>query len=399
MTSKPKTARRKKRSRLSLRKKIIFSMILFAFCGLIALLALELFVRLVRPQPLSPPLYRVTDWGFAIKPNLDNVHVESDDGADYKISTDSLGLRNTDNRATSPKPDNTRRVLILGDSYTFGVGVDQAETFPAVTEKLLNTSGTLKYQIINAGTPGWGTQNQLALWREKGKAMQPDTVVIAYYQNDLDDNLRYPLFTLADGKVMPNPAAIDKLHDEKSNITNFIPLYDWLCSHSHLINYLRRTIAARQQVARMESGQAAHQSSPGQTEPTTHTLTVNLERYDGKIYLRDRFNLYETLMQEMINDITSSGADVVILLIAGPTDLTGASGARYTEAERLARQWAGESENIQALSLRPVFGPLHFKEKRKLYLDVDRHFSIEGNRAAAEALTPLLLHSQTEDSN
>ncbi len=390
MTSKPQRAKGKKRRKLSLRKKIIFAMIPLAFVSMLAVLGLEFFIRAVRPQPLSPPLYRVTDWGYAIKPNLKNAHVESDDGAEYLLSTDALGLRNPDARATSPKPDNTHRVLILGDSYTFGVGVEQTETFPALTEKILNTSGTLKYQVINAGTPGWGTQNQLAFWREKGKAMQPDTVVIAYYQNDLDDNLRYPLFTVADGKAIPNPSAIEKLHEEKSNITNFIPFYSFLCSHSHLVNYLRRSVAASQQASRMVSGQAAHQTSAKDTMPTTGTFETDLERYDGKEYIRDRFIIYESLMKDLIADITSTGANVVILLIAGPTDLTGGTGARYTEAARLAEAWAAESENILSLSLRPIFGPLHFKQNRKLYLDVDRHFSVEGNRVAAEALAPLI---------
>jgi hypothetical protein len=42
---------------------------------------------------------------------------------------------------------------MLGDSVTFGYGVDQTQSFPAELERLLNQSG--KYEVINAGVPGY----------------------------------------------------------------------------------------------------------------------------------------------------------------------------------------------------------------------------------------------------
>jgi lysophospholipase L1-like esterase len=81
------------------------------------------------------------------------------------------------------------RILVLGDSLTWGWGVGDGEPYPAVLRTLLarDASGPPP-EVINAGTPGYGTDQELLLLERWGKRLAPDVVVLLAYQNDVGDN-------------------------------------------------------------------------------------------------------------------------------------------------------------------------------------------------------------------
>src|SRR5437762_1543338 len=103
------------------------------------------------------------------------------------IVTNSLGLRGPE---IGPKPAGVRRVLALGDSFTFGHAVEAAEAWPAVLEGLLNARGGPRYEVVNAGVGGYGTGQELLLYEELESRVQPDLVVLGFaVVNDVLDNL------------------------------------------------------------------------------------------------------------------------------------------------------------------------------------------------------------------
>ena len=103
------------------------------------------------------------------------------------ITTNSLGLRGPELAA---KPAGVRRVLALGDSFTFGHAVEAAEAWPAVLEQLLNARGGPRWEVVNAGVGGYGTGQQLLLYDELESQVQPDVVVLGFaVVNDVLDNL------------------------------------------------------------------------------------------------------------------------------------------------------------------------------------------------------------------
>jgi acyl-CoA thioesterase I len=77
----------------------------------------------------------------------------------------------------------TRRILILGDSLTEGLGVEKEKAFPDLLEKLLHDSGYPNIQVINAGISGSTTASGLSRlkWHLKSK---PELVVVALGAND-----------------------------------------------------------------------------------------------------------------------------------------------------------------------------------------------------------------------
>lgn len=78
-----------------------------------------------------------------------------------------------------PKPAGTVRILNLGDSVAFGWQVRQDETYGKQLEQMLNARNDGKhYEVINAGTPGWGTEDERNFLLQEGLSYQPDVVLL-----------------------------------------------------------------------------------------------------------------------------------------------------------------------------------------------------------------------------
>jgi lysophospholipase L1-like esterase len=100
----------------------------------------------------------------------------------------SLGFRDVE--FTETKPDGVFRILALGDSMTFGPGVDVEQTYPKVLERLLNEGQEGRYQVINAGASGYSAYEELVTWRNRGEALDPDLVIVGFCVNDVGDPRR-----------------------------------------------------------------------------------------------------------------------------------------------------------------------------------------------------------------
>jgi lysophospholipase L1-like esterase len=105
------------------------------------------------------------------------------------ISIDSLGFRGKDFPLV--KPDSVLRVLALGGSDTFGVGVTDSATWPAKLEfrldAALSQSGGRyrRAEVINAGVPGYSTLENLITFESRGVFLRPDVVVMYQGINDM----------------------------------------------------------------------------------------------------------------------------------------------------------------------------------------------------------------------
>lgn len=100
----------------------------------------------------------------------------------YPYQRNSLGLRGPEPEL--PKPEGVRRVLVVGDSFTFGLGVEDDEApFPAVMARELAGSSP-PIDIVNGGIPGSLTADWVALWRRAGRALDPDVVIAVFFLRD-----------------------------------------------------------------------------------------------------------------------------------------------------------------------------------------------------------------------
>ncbi len=100
-------------------------------------------------------------------------------GVDVEINAD--GLRDDE---VGPREEAVRRVVFLGDSLTFGWGVEKRDSFAQILEESL--SAQRPTEVLNFGTGNYNTTQEVELFLEKGLAYRPDLVVLFYFINDAE---------------------------------------------------------------------------------------------------------------------------------------------------------------------------------------------------------------------
>ena len=96
--------------------------------------------------------------------------------AGVPVHINRLELRDTREYDLAKKP-NTFRILVVGDSVTFGHG--SVHAYPELLEARLKTwRPEVDWQVWNAGVPGYNTSQELAHLLEVGGAFQPDLVIV-----------------------------------------------------------------------------------------------------------------------------------------------------------------------------------------------------------------------------
>jgi len=146
----------------------------------------------LKDEPAHP--YDATYWTysfpeFELKPNF----TQKFDGAVIKLSeittikTNNDGFRDNKDYEINKSPDIVR-IIFLGDSYTFGWGVNIEDSWPKVVERLLNENSDNKtYEVFNLGVPGYNTAQEVTLYKNKGLKYDPDMVLIHVFSNDLSN--------------------------------------------------------------------------------------------------------------------------------------------------------------------------------------------------------------------
>ena len=103
-----------------------------------------------------------------------------------RVHLNSGGMRDSGEYARERTPG-TVRIVGLGDSGMFGWGVEQDEDYLSVLESNLNArTGGPKVEVLNFGTPGYNTQLEIELLKQKALAWSPDIVLFGWCVNDFD---------------------------------------------------------------------------------------------------------------------------------------------------------------------------------------------------------------------
>ncbi|PIR52723.1 hypothetical protein COU76_04940 [Candidatus Peregrinibacteria bacterium CG10_big_fil_rev_8_21_14_0_10_49_10] len=105
------------------------------------------------------------------------------------VTTNSSGQRSPE--IPVKKPKNTKRILVLGDSISFGHGMSDAEPYPRLLENTLNTSfkeqgSTTRVQVMNTAAPmNYPLQEYYDL--ERNLRFEPDVIILQLTLNDVYD--------------------------------------------------------------------------------------------------------------------------------------------------------------------------------------------------------------------
>jgi hypothetical protein len=154
----------------------------------LAMIVIELWVRWQWDETKGRPGFFLTDAtrGQRLAANYDGWF------AGVPVRTNSLGFR--DRRDYSlDKPPGVFRILVLGDSVTFGHGTLDDTTYPYLLEQELRRwRPDVKWEVWNLGVPGYNTAQELQYLYEIGPRAEPDLVIVGFYPNDFTDNVLAP---------------------------------------------------------------------------------------------------------------------------------------------------------------------------------------------------------------
>jgi lysophospholipase L1-like esterase len=143
--------------------------------------------RLDEPPTLAelPPFKPTRDHtilGYDLEPGWQGRQVTLD--SDVEVTINSLGLR--DDELPQQKAPDVWRLVVLGDSFSFGWGVERGEGYCDLLEQGL-ARGQQRVQVINAGVPGWGPVQEWLWLLHQGHSFAPDAVLWQLSTNDVDE--------------------------------------------------------------------------------------------------------------------------------------------------------------------------------------------------------------------
>jgi hypothetical protein len=121
--------------------------------------------------------------GWSPIPNSEGYFSNPRQGYDAYVRYDEKGIRVNDNSF----PREGKSILIVGDSVTAGLEVDNDDTYSAVLERLLSQNGC-KYRVYNAGVLGYGTDQSLWNMKRLIEIIKPKYVIYMYASNDFLNN-------------------------------------------------------------------------------------------------------------------------------------------------------------------------------------------------------------------
>lgn len=150
---------------------------------LITLLALESALRLYGYHP-PPYLRRGTD--YTLRPSgYPSLRYELAPGAAVNARGKEIKINSQGFRGPEPSSDPARqRVIVLGDSITFGNNLALEETFPFQLQQQLSSRGR-NLEVLNFGVHGYDTLQEVSSLELRGLGYHPDLVVVAYCLNDV----------------------------------------------------------------------------------------------------------------------------------------------------------------------------------------------------------------------
>lgn len=167
------------------------SMILVSL--LVAVGISELFLYFVMPQPvIYPPNRFSTRYSDELRPDRTIVHSLGRKW-EYRYEVNEMGYRGRAIPILSK--ENRPRVVILGDSYSFGFGVREGEQYASVLAENLP-----RYDIVNLSVGGWGLTQQIRRFYDFGSEYRPRFVVLQFCSNDPSDNLARQVTTYEGGQ-------------------------------------------------------------------------------------------------------------------------------------------------------------------------------------------------------
>jgi hypothetical protein len=334
-------------------------------------------------RPLSPPLVRDAIRHHRLVPNSFSEFRQRDFA--YVQRVNNLGMRGRD--VVVEKPANTVRVLMLGDSFTMGKGVEDHETFSVLVEQILRQATAAcrgpEVEVLNGGVDSYAPILSHLQLKSDLRSLDPDVVVVNLDNSDLIQEAVYRQQATfgSDGEPLAVPATGQDSAYER--------LRGW--TERHL--FFTRLLLSRANRALNYGGISVRQvvNELGR-EHFAHTLEGDVDRTE------QWRNIFDSLRR--IRGVASEeGADFLLTTYPWGHQCSDKEwvpgryafmkeGETVTDVSARTIRRLAAIENIDVFEATPAFQA--YRGDQKLYFDYDPHWTRAGHQVMATALAMYL---------
>lgn len=295
---------------------------------------------------------------------------------EMQVRTNEAGLRQG---PIAPEEADVITVLFIGDSFTFGWGVTEAQRYSEVLARLVadRRPGT-RLRIVNAGHWMYASDQQLVLMKEMIERYRPSIVVHGLYWMHIRTLFNHHLVRAPDG-------TLQAVEDSKIKVSErgILKLQsDWLERpplNSHLVATVARALLNRDVIER--ASEWVDYFRPGKTPD------------------EDLWVLTDDIAGETIRTLKTAGISYIPFLVPSIVEVTGSNWTAVgwkrptpptdidinLPARRMAAIFARHGAQLVDIA-----GPLRDRAEADLYFPQDGHWTARGHAAVAEILTPHL---------
>lgn len=310
-----------------------------------------------------------------LEPNLTVVD-RSIKNLPFEVSINAQGFRGDEDVSETKKPGSFR-ILCLGDSYSYGVGVKNGETYPAMLESFLSQKFSgVDFQVINAASPFYGVFDELDYYRDKGRKLKADLVILQFSIDDLED-MSHSFFReknkrLFGGKYHRLERA---LHAEEI---------------SSLLNAISPGVLFKQNEAgannSFHGANANNPLSPSRAEQDILSERRDLLNERNVPELRRFWDNYLDGLVELRREIERDGSELLVVLAPDVRQMD-----EYLNAPGFALASSLNALGFDAMNFAPLFRTYAMRDQAKLFLvPFNDHLSPLGNALIASGVADRL---------
>lgn len=362
--------------------KAINVLLSFAVSLLIFGLVFEGGLRLIGKGPRATIHEFHPELGWVKRPGSSSKHRTSEFDVTFQVN--ELGLRD-DPMASPEKPDGTYRVVMLGDSFVLGYTVDREDLFADLLERRWRAEGR-PVDLINAGTEGWSTDQEVLWLLEEGGAFEPDLVLLFPYENDLYWNGREKYDRFPKPRFEPDGSVEERTLVDPGEK----PWIDRLALSFLLAPFRSHT-------------EALDRWSPdGEGELVGPMMEWSAYFHDQPDFIDDAVARTRGALIALRRECARIGADLCVIPIPNKASVEDRALARLrSQLPFNASTWSTDKpvdtflaiareQDIPAFDPRPALKAAAKAADGSLYYDVDWHLNPAGNRAFADFLSASL---------
>lgn len=222
--------------------KIAGNFILLTISSLFSLMIGEIAIRYIAPQSLIKYCYQY-DPEVALSgiPNCSFIDNWDESITPYETRFNNMGFRMNDDIL----PEDDELIASIGDSFTYGWGVELKDAFWGIFNKQLSTLAPSK-KWVNTGFPSYSTGHCLKTLERLDDKNHVSKAIYFMFYNDIFDNVRsdknyicYSYKTNEAGEVQLEDVTKDRVNQKPSF---FKQTLRWLYKRSHLVILLRKSM-------------------------------------------------------------------------------------------------------------------------------------------------------------